>query len=49
VEKILVNSSIRQKGMHPTLPTDAVTDFIKTIGEWADRLLQKQLLDAPFF
>jgi len=43
VEKI---SSIRQQGMHPTLQQ---TDFVKAIGEWTDRLLQKKLLDAPFF
>ena len=40
-----MNSSIRQQGTS----TDAVIDFVKVIGEWTDRLLQKKLLDAPYF
>jgi len=30
-------------------PTDAITDFVKAIREWTDRLLQQQPLDTPFF
>jgi len=48
VEKISVNSFIRQQRMHSILQ-QMLTDFIEAIEEWTDWLLQKQLLDAPFF
>lgn len=34
--------------MHSILQ-QMLTDFIEAIEEWTDWLLQKQLLDAPFF